>query len=364
MLDLPGIRPHQSQVGREIRGEVDVLSDEAAEHLLGGLDDSVEVDDPGLEHLLARKGEQLSGETHRAVDSSPDLLHRSGRRITFRQPGLDELRVASDGGKKIVEVVGYAAGEEPDRLHLGGVAEPFLHALAIGDVEPRSDQLDRPPFVVLHQSGLVVYPAIAAVAREQAILVGSLPLPEDLGPAHQKVPVFGMHVVRPELGVAEDLLSRVAELRLKVLAHKGDREEIFRLTAVDDNGARGQQMSKPAPAARQLFVGRSQLSRPRLDTLIEFPVGLLQSYFRLSAVGRVAKNQDASAHAIVTVSEGGHSAFVETSSVLVLWRTLDGAASPIRMGGEETRAVRHYFGDGLARDRAKIFADQTSQPRD
>ena len=52
--------------------------------------------------------------------------NRSNVGLAARELALQEAKAAHDDGEHIVEVVGDAAGELPDRLHLVDLAELFL----------------------------------------------------------------------------------------------------------------------------------------------------------------------------------------------------------------------------------------------
>src|SRR2546422_7089822 len=58
----------------EPRREVDVLAQQAAQHLLDVGDESVQADDARLQHLLAAEREQLPGEPRRPVCGLADFL--------------------------------------------------------------------------------------------------------------------------------------------------------------------------------------------------------------------------------------------------------------------------------------------------
>ena len=61
-----------------------------------------------------------------------------------RQPPLDQADAAEHGGEQIVEIVGDAAGQLADRVHLAGLEQLLLELLALGDVEQGAGILRRP----------------------------------------------------------------------------------------------------------------------------------------------------------------------------------------------------------------------------
>src|SRR6185503_12197567 len=107
-------------------------ADEAAEEFLDVLDDVVEVEDAGHEDLLAAEGEQLPGEGGGAVPGLEDLGDLAAGGVAVVEAGDHELGVADDDEQEVVEVVGDAAGEAADGLHLLGLAELLLEAAAGG----------------------------------------------------------------------------------------------------------------------------------------------------------------------------------------------------------------------------------------
>ena len=92
--------------------------------------------DTGLEHLLPAEGQQLPGQSHGLVHAPLHLLQIL--------PGLalglefleDELQVVQHGVQQVVEVVGDAAGQQADRLHLLRLDQLLLELAPRGDVAP------------------------------------------------------------------------------------------------------------------------------------------------------------------------------------------------------------------------------------
>ena len=73
LLDLAGIGLDRASRARD-HHEVDVLADQAGEHLQVFGDDLVEVDHFGRQHLLAAEGEQLARQRRGAFGGAGDLL--------------------------------------------------------------------------------------------------------------------------------------------------------------------------------------------------------------------------------------------------------------------------------------------------
>ena len=80
LLDLPAVGEHRRRVLVREHADLDVLADQAREHRRDRDDDLVQVEDDGLEHLLAREREQLLGELRRPLGGAVDLgeLARAG----------------------------------------------------------------------------------------------------------------------------------------------------------------------------------------------------------------------------------------------------------------------------------------------
>ena len=105
-----------------IRPQLDVLANQPREQLLDVIDDLVDVEQRRLQHLLPAERQQLPGQRRGAVAGLLDLLGIAPQRVVVAQLPQQDLGVAADGLDQVVEVVGDAAGEAADRLHL-------LHAL-------------------------------------------------------------------------------------------------------------------------------------------------------------------------------------------------------------------------------------------
>ena len=85
LLDLARVGVDHAEVGREHLDEVDVLADEAPEHLLDPRGDLVQVERHGLQHLLAAEGQQLAGQRRRALAGLLDLQEIVPQRVALAQ---------------------------------------------------------------------------------------------------------------------------------------------------------------------------------------------------------------------------------------------------------------------------------------
>ena len=106
----------------EIRAQLDVLADQAREQLLDVMDDRVDVEHRGCSTCwrLNASSCRVSAAARSPAFLISSALRRSGS--SSRELPQQDLGVAADRLDEVVEVVGDAAGEPADRLHL-------LHAL-------------------------------------------------------------------------------------------------------------------------------------------------------------------------------------------------------------------------------------------
>ena len=124
LLELVRVGEHGIQGRRERRDELDVLADQSREHRRQAGDDVVQLEHARLQDLPPAESEELTGEDGRALGGGRDLVELGlGRAVAaFEQ----RLGVAADHGQEVVEVVGDAAGEPPDRLELLRLAQLLL----------------------------------------------------------------------------------------------------------------------------------------------------------------------------------------------------------------------------------------------
>ncbi len=127
----PGSARTAPSVGAQGVLELDVLADEAVQHLVQRLDDLVEAQHLRLEHLLAAEGEQLPGERRRPQRGRLDLLDVGALGVLGAEVLEQQVAVAGDGREEVVEVVRDAAGEpahglDPLRLAELGLERPVL----------------------------------------------------------------------------------------------------------------------------------------------------------------------------------------------------------------------------------------------
>ena len=119
---------------RESSFERHILADESDEHPLHVGDDLVDMHGLGLARLLATESEQLCSERRCTPGRLQNLSQFISKRIFGRESVIDELRVATDDGQQVVEVVRDSAGQLSDSLHLLGLAKLVLLTLLGGGV--------------------------------------------------------------------------------------------------------------------------------------------------------------------------------------------------------------------------------------
>ena len=124
------------------RVQHDRLAQRALQEAFEVGDEFVDVDRAGFENLLAREVEQTAGEFGAAARRAHDLVEARHRLGVVAQRAHEELQVAHDDGEQIVEVVGDAAGEAAERLHLLRLAKARLEVLPVRDVLEADDGAD------------------------------------------------------------------------------------------------------------------------------------------------------------------------------------------------------------------------------
>src|ERR1019366_7574186 len=134
-LDVAGIRA-------QAHHELDVFSDQAAQHAFGLPDHRVEVDDAQLHDLAAAEGEQLIGQRGGPIRCFENLFRITAQRVQGRKLIQDHPVVACDYGEHIVEVVRHAAGQAAHGLHLLRLRQLCFQGLTQADITDEGDPED------------------------------------------------------------------------------------------------------------------------------------------------------------------------------------------------------------------------------
>ena len=145
LFDLGRVRVDRRHVGGRPHVQLDVLADEALEDGLETLHELVQVEDAGLQQLLAAQGQELPGERGCAIRRVRDQVDIAPLRILGGELHEQEGGPAGDDGQEIVEVVGHAAGQSAHRLHLLRLAELGLGVLeTLRAAPPAPERSDAP----------------------------------------------------------------------------------------------------------------------------------------------------------------------------------------------------------------------------
>ncbi len=118
------------RVGDGDRRQLDVLADHPAQHLVEAGDQLVQVEDPRLDDLPAREGQQLLRQLGGPLRRRLDLLQVFPVGRAARAVG-QELGQRQDHRQQVVEVVRDAARQAADALHPLRQAHLLFQALAL-----------------------------------------------------------------------------------------------------------------------------------------------------------------------------------------------------------------------------------------
>src|SRR5205823_2080273 len=126
------------------------------------------------QHALGQRG-AAGGALERVVEQPVDP------RILGWQALFRKLEAAHDHGEDVVEVVGDAAGELSDGLHLlrhrervAGALQRLLGAAAFADVADDLSKADRLAALVLHHANAALGPEPGAVVTNKPAFAGRL----------------------------------------------------------------------------------------------------------------------------------------------------------------------------------------------
>ena len=134
-FELGAVGLDRAGVGREDRPDLDPLAQRAVEQVGHAADQLVDVDDLGAERLAAGEGEQLAGQRRRPRRRLDDRLGVAEALVVGQRGAAEHVGRALDDGQQIVEIVGDAAGQLAERLHLVGLAQLVLGLGALADLD-------------------------------------------------------------------------------------------------------------------------------------------------------------------------------------------------------------------------------------
>ena len=118
LVDLRRVEFDRPEVCARHPGQVDVLADQALQHLEHAGQGVVQVQPHGRYGLFAGEGEELAGDVGRALGIAADLVEPLADGVTSRQRVTAQVAVAHDTHQQVVEVVGHAARQAAHQLHL------------------------------------------------------------------------------------------------------------------------------------------------------------------------------------------------------------------------------------------------------
>ena len=170
LLDLSRIPEHRQRPARQLGLDLDVCAEQPRQQPRDRGDRLVEIEHARLEQLFAAERQQLTRHRSGAFGGAPNLLDVGPRRMIRRHLAERELGVAGDRRQRIVEIVGDAARQPPNRFHLLRLPELILEHPPLGEVLHGADHSQRPPLRVPQDAGLLVHPPHRAIRPHQAVL--------------------------------------------------------------------------------------------------------------------------------------------------------------------------------------------------
>ena len=114
------------RLARLLDDQRDLLVDAPNQQAAQSLDDGAHVGRARVEPLAAGEGEQLLDQPVGALRGEARLPNQQSGALAVPEPGRQPLQIALDDGQHVVEVVGDAAGQLADRLHLLGLPQALL----------------------------------------------------------------------------------------------------------------------------------------------------------------------------------------------------------------------------------------------
>ncbi len=123
LLHLAGIGSDAALVVGRSHNQPDVLADQALQHAPKIRRQPAQVQDLECHDLFPAECEQLPRQRSAPLAGLPEVLEIRAQRRVVSQFVQDEVGHAIDDGQQVVEVVGDAAGQPPDRIHLLGLLD-------------------------------------------------------------------------------------------------------------------------------------------------------------------------------------------------------------------------------------------------
>ncbi len=101
-----------------------------------------------LQFLLPRKGHHALGQRGATLGAARGGLHQRAQPLVGRHALAQQLQAAEHGHQQVVEVMGHAAREAADGLHLQGLAQLGFGGLALGHIAGDLGKADQPALIV------------------------------------------------------------------------------------------------------------------------------------------------------------------------------------------------------------------------
>ncbi len=114
-----------------------VLAHRSSQHRQEVQHRGVEVDRPGMQHLLPAERQQLPGDVRRPARRFHYLVDVGRAGIALIQALEQEVAEAQDCGHHVVHFVGHTTGQPPRGLHPLGPPQLLVHPPPLGDVRRR-----------------------------------------------------------------------------------------------------------------------------------------------------------------------------------------------------------------------------------
>ena len=122
----------RGRVERELEG--DAVAEDLVEQLAHTEEHLVQVERLGLVDAASAERHEVVGEGGGPVGGALHRVDAGPGRVEHLEVVLEQLDLPAHHRQHVVEVVGDAAREPADRLHLLGVEQLLLEELALGDV--------------------------------------------------------------------------------------------------------------------------------------------------------------------------------------------------------------------------------------
>ena len=228
------------EIGCQPGAQLHILPEKPPQQLVHVGDHLVGIQRRRGDDLLAAEGQELAGEVRRPQRGLPDLLEFFARWNTWCQAVQHEVGGAEDGREQVVEVVGHSPREPADRLHLLRLVELLFQLLALRDVEPGAEDLNRQAGWIAQQPRFIMYPPVGPALSLELVFEGEFALREKSGELGEHArPVAGVEVTRPPRGVKR-LRHVITQDPGNILAHPAGGVALCgQFRGVDHGGTRG-----------------------------------------------------------------------------------------------------------------------------